>query len=92
MIVVSALTVRLLWIGWSAGTNGETPPFPWTPWQAEQANWTKRCAPIATCGSTARDADRLDPPPPAGPVTSNPIATTTAARTAIGTRRRKNQL
>jgi hypothetical protein len=35
----------------SAGTSGETPPRPWSPWHCEQAKPTKSCAPAATCGS-----------------------------------------
>ena len=48
MIVVSALTVSDLPTTFSAGTNGETPPRPRLPWQAEHANCTKSCAPAAT--------------------------------------------
>ncbi len=40
----------------SAGTSGETPPRPSSPWHWAQANWTKSCAPAATCGSTAATA------------------------------------
>src|SRR6266487_6136844 len=58
MIWVRALTVRLLPIGLSAGTSPETPPRPWSPWQAEQANWTKSCAPAATCGSIRAAPER----------------------------------
>src|SRR4249920_241814 len=52
MIDVSWSTVRLGARFWSAGTLGETPPSPRSPWHCAQANWTKACAPNATCGST----------------------------------------
>ena len=89
MIRLSAGTVRALWIGCSAGTYFETPPFPWSPWHAEQANWTNRCAPIATWGLTAVRAPADDGLPPAGPVVSRTTAVTRAAITRTGARRRK---
>ena len=35
-----------------AGTSGETPPLPCSPWHWAHANWTNVCAPAATTGST----------------------------------------
>ena len=40
----------------SAGTYGETPPAPRSPWHCAQANWTKAWAPTATCDDTAAGA------------------------------------
>jgi hypothetical protein len=37
----------------SAGTSGETPPRPLSPWHWAQAKVAKSWAPAATCGSTA---------------------------------------
>src|SRR5262245_41345114 len=52
MIVLSWRTVSALPICFSGGTSGDTPPRPCRPWHDAQANWTKRCAPIATWGAT----------------------------------------
>ena len=50
---------RELWpTVFSAGTAGETPPRPCRPWHWAQANWTKSCAPAATCGDTFAEAAR----------------------------------
>src|SRR3954470_3427025 len=40
----------------SAGTYGDTPPTPRSPWHCAQAYWTKACAPTATCDDTAAGA------------------------------------
>ena len=52
----------MMWLSWatvsccpadvSAGTAGETPPPPLSPWHWAQANCTNACAPAATFGST----------------------------------------
>ncbi len=52
----------------SAGTAGSTPPRPWKPWHWTQANWTKVCAPAATCGDTF--AGVAVPGPPAAWIVS----------------------
>ena len=59
MIFVSWATVRNFPIGLSAGTSGDTPPRPCSPWQAAQANWTKSWPPAATCGSIAAERSPL---------------------------------
>ena len=51
MIVRSWVGVSCFATSVSAGTSGETPPRPWSPWHCEQAKPTKSWAPAATCGS-----------------------------------------
>src|SRR6266568_6081389 len=41
----------------SAGTSGETPPRPRSPWHCAHANSEKSCAPAATCGSIGADEE-----------------------------------
>src|SRR3954470_24117111 len=53
IVDVSWATVRLGARLCNAGTYGEMPPAPRSPWHCAQANWTKACAPTATCGDTA---------------------------------------
>src|SRR6476620_6323546 len=50
---LSAVSVRPALV--SAGTYGETPPRPCSPWHWAQPNWTKSCAPGATCGFTGAE-------------------------------------
>src|SRR3984893_11750058 len=45
----------------SAGTSGETPPRPRSPWHCAQANNVKSCAPAATWGSIGVDETELVP-------------------------------
>ena len=52
MIERSFAGLNVLPIDVSAGTSGETPPLPCSPWHCAHANWTKLCPPEATCGST----------------------------------------
>src|SRR5512143_2611936 len=87
MIFVSCATVSDLPIGLRAGTSRDVPPLPWGPWQAEQANWTNRCAPMATRGSSTAargEACALDPPPWLAEIAS---ATAGTARPSRASRR-----
>src|SRR5689334_2418539 len=54
MIVFSWETVRWGPASARAGTSGETPPRPRSPWHLAQANWTKSWAPAATGSLTGR--------------------------------------
>src|SRR6187401_2577142 len=63
MIELSWLTVSESPMSCSAGTSEETPPLPCSPWHDEHANWTNRCAPIATWGSLGFVPLLLPPPP-----------------------------
>src|ERR1700693_3425652 len=45
----------------SAGTSGETPPRPRSPWHCAQANEEKSCAPAATGGSIGVDEPGVVP-------------------------------
>ena len=56
MIELSWAVVSCLPTLVSAGTSGETPPRPWTPWHCAHANPTKSCAPAATCMPTGAEA------------------------------------
>ena len=60
----SCAAVRLFPTASSAGTSGETPPFPCSPWHWAHANWTNVCAPAATVGSTCAAATVVVAPPP----------------------------
>ena len=52
MMCVSWAAVRLWPTLFNAGTAGSIPPRPCMPWQSTHPNWTKVCAPAATCGDT----------------------------------------
>jgi hypothetical protein len=52
MMFVSCETVSALTARDRAGTSGETPPCPFSPWHWAQANWAKACSPAATFGVT----------------------------------------
>src|SRR6478736_3693148 len=62
MIEVSWATVRLGATLCSAGTSGDTPPTPRSPWHWAHANWLKAWAPNATCSGTAAGAGADDAP------------------------------
>ena len=51
MMCDSCATVSALPTVVSAGTSGEMPPRPWSPWHWTQANCTNVCAPAAIVGS-----------------------------------------
>jgi hypothetical protein len=75
----------------SAGTSGETPPRPFSPWHWAQAKVAKSWAPAATCGSTvaaaaavtvaARGVVDLVARPTTQPPTANAKARPSATRT-----------
>ena len=85
MMCISCATVNCVPTSVSAGTSLDTPPCPCSPWQAEHANCTNRCAPIATCGSLGFAPASSPPPHPATtPTETSPKATNA---TAAATRR-----
>ena len=57
MMCDSCATVSALPTVVSAGTSGETPPRPRSPWHWTHANWTNVCAPAAIVGSTEAVAE-----------------------------------
>ena len=79
MIDVSSRTVNTLPIFSRAGTYGETPPRPRSPWHWPQANYTSQWVPAATCGSIWAAAVALVV---AGPREPWPAAQAPAATTA----------
>ena len=92
----SAAAVRLDATPFSAGTSGETPPRPFSPWHWAQAKVAKSWAPAATCGSTVAAAavvvaaalgvdERVARPttqPPTAKMKARPSATRTIAASA----------
>src|SRR5205807_8404747 len=63
IVEVSCCAVRFGARLFRAGTYGETPPTPRSPWHCAQANCTNACAPSATSWGTAAVCTPEDAPP-----------------------------